>query len=72
MNVWNDKLLLKASGKLTDYRGFEGKEQGKGIVFDLETQVVLFDGFSEPHSPRRDETNGFFVCNSGMCNLVFR
>ena len=72
LDVWDGRLVVSAFGKSPYYRGFKRNLQGEGIVFDLETQEVLLGGFFEPHTPRRDDTGGVYVCNSGMCSLVYR
>ncbi len=72
LDVWDGKLVVGAFGKFPTYRGYKGKLQGQGIIFDLHSQTVLAEGFSAPHTPRRDKEGGMFVCNSKKELLSYR
>lgn len=71
IDVWDGKLVASSFGKFTTYRGYKGKMVEAGIVFDLDTKEVLHSGFSAPHTPRRDEEGGVYVCNSKMERLNY-
>ncbi len=70
IDVWDGKVVLSAFGKFTFFRDYKGGNEGKGIVFDLLTQEILFEDFTEPHTPRRDESGRFYVCNSKLGMLA--
>lgn len=64
LDVWDGRLVATAFGKFTTYRGYKGRTQGSGILYDVKTNEILFDGFSAPHTPRRDESGAVYVCDS--------
>lgn len=64
LDVWDGKIVATAFGKFTTYRGYKGRTQGSGILYDVKTQETLFDGYSAPHTPRRDENGAVYVCDS--------
>jgi hypothetical protein len=64
LDVWDGRLVATAFGKFTTYRGYKGRTQGSGILYDVKTHETLFDGYSAPHTPRRDENGAVYVCDS--------
>ncbi len=64
LDIWNGRLIATAFGKFTTYRGYKGKTQGSGIVFDVKTQEIISNGYSAPHTPRRDTNGATYICDS--------
>ncbi len=44
------RLLASIFGAFETHRGYKGRTRGAGRVIDLETQDVVVDGLSQPHS----------------------
>ena len=71
LDVWDDRLVATAFGRFTTYRGYKGRK-GTGIVIDVKTQEVITNGLHAPHTPRRDEDGGVYICNSGDHCLTYK
>lgn len=63
LEVYENRVIVSAFGKFRKHRGYKGKTNGAGIVFDLVSGKLLFKGFSQPHSPRIIDGR-LFICNS--------
>ncbi|MCC7527321.1 MAG: DUF4915 domain-containing protein, partial [Candidatus Melainabacteria bacterium] len=37
---------------------------GAGIILDVKTQEIISNGYSAPHTPRRDKNGTTYVCDS--------
>ena len=45
---------------------------GKGVVFDLESDKILWSGLTKPHTPRMDRSGRQYICDSGTHKLLIR
>lgn len=63
LEVYQNRVIVSAFGKFRRHRGYKGKTQGAGIVFDLLTGKTLLKGLSQPHSPQVIDGR-LFICNS--------
>lgn len=64
LDVWDGRLVATAFGRFSTYRGYKGDTFGNGIILDVKTQETIANGFSAPHTPRRDTDGAVFVCDS--------
>lgn len=71
LDVWDERLVATAFGNFSTYRGYKGRSKGSGIVLDVKTQEVVSNGLSSPHTPRRDEEGGVYICDSGSQRLTY-
>jgi hypothetical protein len=72
LDLWNGRYVISCFGKFAKEREFKGQWQGKGLLFDLETEEILWDGLSLPHTPRMDEQGRQYICDSGTHRLLMR
>ncbi len=70
LDIWDGRLVATAFGNFSTYGGYKGTK-GSGIVLDVKTQEVLSSGFSSPHTPRRDEKGGTYICDSGAEGVTY-
>jgi uncharacterized protein (TIGR03032 family) len=72
LDVWDGRLVATAFGKFSTYRGYKGKTAGNGIILDVKTQETISNGFSAPHTPRRDKNGAIFVCDSRAKGISYQ
>jgi hypothetical protein len=64
LDRWNGRMVVSAFGRFHVYREYIGNSRQKGFIMDLMSSDVLWDGLTEPHSPRREGPRRY-VCDSG-------
>jgi hypothetical protein len=72
LDLWDGRYVVSCFGKFEKEREFKGKWQNAGILFDLETEEILWDGLSLPHTPRIDDQGRQYICDSGKHKLLRR
>lgn len=72
LDVWDGRLVATAFGRFSTYRGYKGKTAGNGIILDVQTQETIFNGYSAPHTPRRDKNGAVLVCDSRAKGINYR
>jgi len=72
LDLWDGRYVISCFGKFEKEREFKGRWKGSGILFDLETEEILWDGLSLPHTPRMDEAGRQYICDSGAHKLLVR
>jgi len=72
LDLWDGRLVATAFGKFKTYRGYKGRTSGSGVLLDVKTKEILQEGYSAPHTPRRDEKGGIFVCDSRVGDVDYR
>jgi len=70
LDEWNERIVACAFGKFSHHRGFLGNSTEAGIVFDLQSQQILWDGLSKPHTPRVDDRGWKYICDSERERLL--
>lgn len=70
LDRWGDRIVVSAFGQFEFYRGYKGKSDGKGIVFDLNSKEVIWSGLSSPHTPRLDRLGRKMICDSKTGRLL--
>ncbi len=64
LDVWDQRVVVCCFGKFENHRGYKGKADNKGIVFDLLTGDILWSGLCFPHTPRIDTLGRKIICDS--------
>lgn len=72
LDLWDGRYVISAFGKFEKERQFKGGWKGAGILFDLETQDIIWDGLSLPHTPRKDADGREFICDSATHRMLMR
>lgn len=67
---WDERLVLAAFGQFDSHRDWYAKSNGNGFVFDLATGERLWQGLSQPHSPRMSPGGQRIVCDSVNAQLL--
>ncbi|MCC6933978.1 MAG: DUF4915 domain-containing protein [Deltaproteobacteria bacterium] len=69
LDVWQGRIVVSAFGKFSNHLEFKGQTVGRGLIVDLESQAVIVDRLSQPHSIL---THGgcHYCCNSEKSELV--
>lgn len=70
LDRWGERIVVSAFGDFSFYRGYKGKSDKQGIVFDLESREVLWAGLSSPHTPRIDARGRKMICDSKTGRLI--
>lgn len=72
LDVWNGEIVVSAFGEFSEDRGYKGKTQKSGFVFELGTQKKLYTNLSQPHSPKNFDGHGYICDSETKRLLVFR
>ncbi len=65
LDVWNDRLVVSAFGEFGYYREYQRQDKrGRGIVVDVATKEIVWNGLSTPHNPRLDKSGRRLICDS--------
>ena len=70
LDSWNGKLVVSAFGKFDWHRQWKKNYKGEGIIVDVKTHEVLWQGLSQPHSPRMLPDGTKCVCDSQAQKLL--
>jgi Domain of unknown function (DUF4915) len=72
LDLWNGRYVVSCFGRKGKPSDYQGSWAGHGVVFDLETEEVLWSGLSKPHTPRQDATGRQYICDSDTERLLIR
>lgn len=61
-------LILSAFGVFGCHREWKGNTLGRGILYDVGSDSIVYEGLSGPHNPRY-EPDGLYICDS-HCNAL--
>lgn len=68
---WSDSTAVSCFGRFNTHRGYKDNTVKAGFIFDIESNRILWDGLSQPHSPLY-LAKGQFVCDSETHRLLKR
>jgi hypothetical protein len=72
LDLWDGRYVISCFGKFQKEREFKGQWKGAGILFDLESEEILWHGLSLPHTPRIDKDGRQIILDSGTHRLLYR
>jgi hypothetical protein len=72
IDLWNGRYVVSCFGRFGFERQYKEQGIGAGMIFDLETEEVIWDGLSYPHTPRMDSDGRQYVCDSYTHRLLRR
>ncbi|MBS1955858.1 MAG: DUF4915 domain-containing protein [Cyanobacteria bacterium SZAS-4] len=72
IDLWNGRYVVSCFGRKEKPSDYAGSWQEHGVIFDLESGDVLWDGLTKPHTPRMDVDGRQYVCDSETNRLLIR
>jgi len=68
LEVINDRVCVSAFCNFKEHYNYKGKTLNNGFLIDVESEVVLIDKLSQPHSPKFDGEH-LYICDSEKKSL---